>query len=295
LLGAATAPRSTQPHRIRARRDQRGGGGRAAGGAAEDASAEASFAAAFLAAVAGHHPAARAAAAGAPRYLFHHLPKSGGTSLKSALGQWFTVVADYRAPRATETPPPLALDRLGPGDLLAGHFAADDMPLAARYPETADPTRWRRFTFLRDPLETALSDYFFTRRKRTQFDPSYSAPTLGAYLADYPGLFLRHFECTADTWPEVLQSYWFVGTLDRIDDCLGWLARSLGRPALPPLPRSNETLRDATPSPQDIARFRARMAVEYAIYDQVQRDLDARLGSWNAAAAPGRPTAAGGR
>ncbi len=218
------------------------------------------------------------AAPAAPRYIFHHLPKSGGISVRKMFESWFTVVRDYREPWGPVDPAPLDLNTLGPDHLLTGHYATDGVPLAARYPETADPARWRRISFLRDPLELALSYYFFERVTRGQHDPTFCAKPLGQFLRDYPGLYLAHFECTRDNWQETLESYWFLGTLERLPDCMGWLAKTLGKPPPEVIRHDHATPRTEAPEPEDVAVFARNMALEFEIYRWVSHRLCLFLG-----------------
>jgi hypothetical protein len=214
----------------------------------------------------------------ARRYLFHHMPKTGGTSLQAIFRDWFHVIGDYRAPWSARRPKPLALATLGPDDLLAGHFASDGMPLARRYPETADPARWRRIAFVRDPLDLALSVYFYERTHRAAHDPAFRSPGLGAFLRAWPGLYLAHFECTRETWREVLEGYWFIGTFERLPACVAWLSAAMGKPPPEAIPHRNSTPRDETPDPEDLAVFCANMALEFEIYRWVSRRLRLTLG-----------------
>ncbi len=212
------------------------------------------------------------------RYLFHHMPKTGGTSVKSVLSQWFDIVEDYREPWAYSAPPPVNLDALGPGGMLAGHFAADRIPLSERYPETLDPERWRRICFIRDPLERVISIHAYEKALRFEYDQTYRPLSLDDYLRRNHGIFLSHFECSAETWRDALDRYWFIGTLERLPECFDYLAAALRKPPPNVLPHDNATPRKETPSPEAAAVFRDNNAVEFEIYDEVARRLDRLLG-----------------
>ncbi|WP_299950328.1 glycosyltransferase [uncultured Ruegeria sp.] len=212
-----------------------------------------------------------------PRYLFHHMPKTGGTSLKRVFGSWFDMVEDYRAPWAYIMPPKLDLDTLGPNAMLCGHFAADWAPLLERYPQTAEPVRWRKITFLRDPLERAISIHAYEKKLRLEYDQTYEPLPLGEYLRSNEGIFLTHFECNESDWQKALDSYWFIGTLERMPECLNYLAAALGKSAPDLLPHDNASPRTEKVTDEDIAIFRANNAIEFEIYDAVAARLDVLL------------------
>jgi hypothetical protein len=211
---------------------------------------------------------------GAPRYLFHHMPKTGGTSLKRVFATWFVLVEDYRAPWAYIMPPKLDLSSVGPDKMLCGHFAADTAPLTARYPETGDRQTWRKISFVRDPLERAISIHAHEKKRRREYDQTYQPIPLGAYLRTNRGIFLKHFECDESNWREALDNYWFIGTLERLPECLDHLADKLGKLAPAFLPHDNATIRDEEVSEEDIAVFRTNNAVEFEIYAEVAARLD---------------------
>ncbi len=214
----------------------------------------------------------------APRYVFNHMPKAGGTSTRRVFRKWFAITPNYREPWSPTPPETLDLSTIAPNGMLAGHFSADMLPLNTTYPETLDPTRWRRIAFIREPLDLALSIYFFEKKRRTKFDPSFELKPLGQFLREYEGLYLRHFECDEDTWRAALGGYWFVGTLERLDECLAWLASSLDKPLPDEVPVLNVTTRSETADPEDIKVFLKNNRVEFDIYREVSARLAAKLG-----------------
>nr|WP_255569774.1 hypothetical protein [Actibacterium sp. 188UL27-1] len=214
----------------------------------------------------------------APRYLFHHMPKTGGTTVRKMFGTWFHMVGDYRAPWATVLPLRMDLDQIAPHQMLCGHFASDLMPLNQKYPETLDPQRWRRVTFVRSPLETALSIHAFENKRRVLFDPDFEVQELGPFLRNSMGPFLQHFECGVDDWQAALDRYWFIGTLERLPECMAYLGRHFGKAPPAFVPHENQTTRLEQPDPEDIAAFKRRNAVEFEMYDEICARLDRRLG-----------------
>jgi hypothetical protein len=207
------------------------------------------------------------------RYLFNHIPKTGGSSLREVFAQWFPLTEDYPEPWATEPGPRADLSAVPPGGMLCGHFHPHVIRLDDRYPETRSP-EWRRIVFLRDPLQTALSLHFYANREGVLHDPIFAPRVLDTFITSMNGLLIPYLGCTAATWQETIDGYWFVGTLERADECLDWLARALGKPPPGPLPLTNVTPRDETPSPEAEAAFRRNAAAEFAMYDYVNRRLD---------------------
>ncbi len=214
----------------------------------------------------------------AHRYLFHHMPKTGGTSLKRVFGDWFTLIEDYRKPWAYVMPPKQDLAKHDETVMLCGHFSSDNAPLIQRYPDVSDPSKWRKITFLRDPLERAISIHAYEKQLRDQYDQTYEPQPLGEFLRTNTGLFLTHFECDANNWRDALDTYWFIGTLERLPECLTYLADQIGKPAPVFLPHENSAERDEQASEEDIAVFRANNAIEFEIYDAVSKRLETLLG-----------------
>lgn len=201
-----------------------------------------------------------------PRLLFHHMPKAGGSTCRAVFGAWFALRDDDRAPWACDPPPPpLDLGAIVPEEMVCGHFGSSGYLLRARYPRLLADPAWRLITFLRDPLETALSYYFFERAHRPRADPGFSALDLDEYLAACPLHLSQHLAAIDDDWRVALDRYWFVGAAERLDEGLRWLGAALGKP-MPAIPRLNPSARPEQPSPEAVADFARRQEGEFVIW-----------------------------
>ena len=98
-----------------------------------------------------------------PVYIFHHMPKCGGTSLSYLLNQWFIVKRDYRKDWNSAHKNKYNLNKFRSINCLAGHWELPEVYLNKRYPEVFTNDKYKVFTFLRDPLEHSLSLYSLAR------------------------------------------------------------------------------------------------------------------------------------
>jgi hypothetical protein len=201
-----------------------------------------------------------------PVYVFHHIPKCGGTSLMKVLRRWFILVRDYvdEAPLAEFQLKRHDLSRLRTRHCLCGHFDIAGCYLHERYPQVVGNKEFRLFTFVRDPLELKISLYFYERKMGRQM-----APSLIQRLFEEQNYLSRRFPCTSDNYQEVLDRYFFIGITEHLQDSLDQLADMLGKRRLK-VPRLNAAERDNEYydlSPEVISAFRAANPLDYRIYD----------------------------
>ena len=212
------------------------------------------------------------------RYLFHHMPKSAGTSSSTLFHQWFSKLhPDYRPGwERHNLQAPLDLKTVGPGELVLGHFELPALRLSRRYPEIYNGKDWRMFSIVREPLELALSKYFFEHHQRAD-DPTFRPISLSASLrrknrSDY----CQHFNCNEKNWREVLDRYWFIGTIERLEESLGYIARTLDQPMVD-IPWENTTPRPVEPDIEDVRAYLRLNELDYEIYNEIRRRLERRL------------------
>ena len=108
-------------------------------------------------------------------------------------------------------------------------------------------------------------------------DPSFTPTTLGAHLRQEKLAFPLHFDCHAGNWREAIDRYWFIGTVERFEESLAWLAGAFGQ-AMPEIPVVNETPRPVEPDPEDVEVFLRLNALDYEIYDEIRHRLARQLG-----------------
>jgi hypothetical protein len=167
------------------------------------------------------------------------------------------------------------LDTIGGRDLLCGHFDVPGCRLWERYPEAAD-REVRRIAFLRDPLDRAVSEYFFARKTGVM---DLRGETLDAHLEATADPVARYLAPDPADAPQALAGYWHVGTVETLDrDIAALLGRVGAGPGIPA--RVNATPRPQFDLPNDVVdRFRARNAIDYALHAMAVRrssgsDLD---------------------
>ena len=177
--------------------------------------------------------------------LFLHIPKTAGTTLNSILDANFDSgsVLDIYTDEQHQAVRDLTYSRLAEYDLIRGHIFVQD------YDDIFDgPVPMRVFTFLRDPVERVISEYFFLKRWPRSHLYRYlneNKVTLVDYVTRDTGVLRRRgtnnmtnslsgTKCRSlgerfqMAWHHLSERFAFFGILERFDESLLMLAKTVG-------------------------------------------------------------------
>ena len=156
-------------------------------------------------------------------YIFHHLPRCGGTSLRKSLSKSLNIYEDYRIGWSKVYNKPYNLNKFGINDCLAGHFESDGFRLLDRYPQIKDNKRYFLFTFIRDPFQIAISDYFYSKKMG-----AISLNTkLEEFLDEKNNYLAQILDLNFDNYKKKLKRYNYIGICEKYSKSLDHLKKSL--------------------------------------------------------------------
>ncbi|MBN1224487.1 MAG: sulfotransferase family 2 domain-containing protein [Candidatus Aminicenantes bacterium] len=202
-----------------------------------------------------------------------HIPKCAGQSFMRILRMWFKDNFRPHYLQLRGVPPPR--HDLEPGICIHGHFnRAKGIGVPDYYPAVS-----QFITVLRDPLEAAVSNYFYwkTRARERQIK---SAKIRQGSEGDYKDIddFFRKrprshvwkfmpCDLTSDNYRNIVKSrFLWIGVVECLQSSVDLLADILGFDKIE-IPRINPSIRDEELKPEIKEAFIARNSLEFAIYD----------------------------
>lgn len=204
-----------------------------------------------------------------PAFIFHHLMKCGGTSVVITLYNWFNVIFEH-----TEAPNglykdmndyhryKLNLDYIVSDTCIVGHFQHDGYFLSQRYSEAfRRPDEFKIFTFVREPLALVISLYYYSRES--------IVCSLENYINGHKNFLANLFPCNENNYKEVLDKYFFIGVVEKMQESFDKLADLSGKVRIK-LPYVNKSKKDdqiSNLSLEFIQNFKRHNKLDYLIYD----------------------------
>ena len=215
------------------------------------------------------------------RYIFHHMPKCGGTSAVDALTNWFIVLKDYPVGWSDEDNYPVYqkfcnhpknLDKIKPYQLIVGHYHLDKSHLSQRYPDWKNKG-YRLFTFLREPLDLQISLYYYEIRNRripTNTPIEERLLLRNNYMA-------FSLQCDEDNYLDVLEQYFFIGIMEKYQQSFNLLSNMMDKPSVKLKNYNCGSRQKYNLSASFIDEFRAKNQLDYKIYDYGKGFLGRKL------------------
>lgn len=206
-----------------------------------------------------------------------HIPKTGGTSFRKVLEQWYgrNLYLHYYDAENAVKPKKIRLkkhfsNRFRESICIYGHFPMRRKGLGIKlyYPEID-----QFITILRDPFEQAVSSYFhkkFTNVEQWKDKSNFEVSDLANYLSTVENNSLNHFpfEIKSDNYKElIIKNFIHIGITEDMDTSVKLIAKKLGFE--PPkniafLNISNKTQK----TPYDLKQaFVDKHQLEYAVYN----------------------------
>jgi len=209
-----------------------------------------------------------------------HIPKTGGTSLRTILLRWFPN-GQFLEHYPNNGLLPLRHDCRGPV-CIHGHFnSTRGFGVAEYYPHAS-----QFITFLRDPFNRICSLWFFfneAKRRGSRVpaldgDPDFEtwlqrrAATQAAGNNDFS--FLRQLPRSPDRErPETAfeRGFVFIGITERYTESVAALAAALGKPVPTHVPHVNATQENKASLESYRAFYEQHFSDEYTVYDEARR------------------------
>lgn len=211
--------------------------------------------------------------------IFIHVPKSAGSSVKTVFRKWFgpNLLSNYFNETQEKLPQRVDLGRLHTLNrpvAVYGHFNADrGFGVQDLYPQVT-----QFVTILRDPFETAISNYYYILRNDIPIPKRslhYTATSLEEFLADYQPNILNHFPrtITMENYKAVIEEFFIeIGITESLSESVSRIARKLGFEFDPEqLPMRNASPRDKQSANELRESFEEKNPLEFAVYNHAKR------------------------
>ena len=160
-------------------------------------------------------------------WLFHHIPKTAGTTLNSFLSNNFIVFKDYRLGWSNNISKPMNIRYFDERMCISGHFDfGHNLTFNKRYADQLvkyDKT-FRVITFLRDPLELRISLFKYLRSN----DQIEGEIEIEDFLLSERNFLAKAMNCNDSNYREVINSYYFIGFVEEFQDSLSKLSQLIG-------------------------------------------------------------------
>ena len=207
-------------------------------------------------------------------YIFHHLPRCGGTSLRRSIMDSKEVFNDYRLGWGSIYPFKYPLSKFGKNDCLSGHFELEGYHIFQRYPEIYYNKRFKLFTFIRNPFDLSISIYFYMLKMGQN-----KGIDIRDHLLKNKNYIANILNVNSQNYKKILDRYDFIGIFEEYDQSLIQLSAFFGIESLNKKiinkAEKNDLLNSITQ--EDIYNFKKQNELDFEIYEYCLNRFNSRL------------------
>jgi hypothetical protein len=209
------------------------------------------------------------------RYIFHHIPKCGGTSALDALTHWFICIKDYPPAWGNLDNPqayqrfcqnPKNFKKLHHNHILCGHYHLPGSFIFERYPQCFKEDKYRLITFLRHPLQVQLSLHYY--ELRNQRNSSHNS--IEKRLLERQNYLASVIPCNKSNYQEILNCYFFIGLVEEFQESFDRLADLLDKPRIELSILNQSPRKEKKLSQEFISEFKELNQLDFKIYNYVK-------------------------
>lgn len=229
-----------------------------------------------------------------PIFIFNHIPKCGGSSLRKVLEMNFRIYPEY-PPHEGHFKNSVNLEeivtnfkanrvdylKLKSWELIMGHYHNQGYEILNRFPDLYENPRICLITFLRDPLLHRLSMYVYSKKKDLAFVRFIS---IKEYVLSEKDLFAKALCCDFSNYKEVMDRYFFIGVTEQYKESLNQLKSLLNLAAAsepPHVNRTNSLNELESFTSEEIDKFKTLNKLDYLIYEYGLNKLEKKANCVN--------------
>ncbi|MGC1480700.1 MAG: hypothetical protein WA771_09360 [Chthoniobacterales bacterium] len=213
-------------------------------------------------------------------YIYQHVPKCAGQSFREVCrGLGLDLILEKPPGKANKElweefkESKVDLASMPTDTMICGHLIHDGIRPRERYADEIAQGNVRIVTLLRDPMERAISAYFYRQRQGKKV-----VPTVEDHLANMKNPMAHHlgFFGFEGTMRKFLETFFFVAVAENYDGSVRVLAKLMEREPVE-VPRINATPRKPY-EVSDAAReaFRKQNELDYAMFAEGKTLLEER-------------------
>lgn len=215
-----------------------------------------------------------------PIFIFNHIPKCGGSSLKRVLEKKFRFYPEY-PPHEFHFKDPEILEieilnfknnridhlKIKPWELISGHYHNKGYEISQRFPDLYTNPRIHLITFLRDPFMHRLSMYTYSKNKDLGFVRNL---TIKEYVFKEINFYGKALDCDMRNYREVIDNYFFIGITEQYKESSSQLKNLLNLvvDSNPPhVNKTNSISHINLFTEEEISQFKSLNQLDYCIYN----------------------------